>query len=188
MKVITGSARGRKIKTAKTGVRPMAARVKKSVFDMLGNLSGSKVLDVFAGSGALGIECLSRGADSAVFVEKNCSVADILCDNIKNCGFEDRCKVIRSDYEKAVRRIYESGKKFELIFLAPPYALYKQITEKNLSDRFVSLLSENGRIVIEYETGGGAEYENSEQRCRTKKYGGTTVSILAPKCGAQRSV
>ncbi len=168
MKIITGSARGRKIKTARTGVRPMAARVKKSVFDRLGNLCDARVLDVFAGSGALGIESLSRGANSVVFIEKNPAVANILCDNIQKCGFSDRCKVIRSDYEKAARRLRGERERFDLIFLDPPYALYKQTDEKQLSDAFAPLLSENGRIVIEYETGGGAEYESGGENCRTK--------------------
>ncbi len=159
----------------------MAARVKKSVFDRLGNLAGARVLDVFAGSGALGIECLSRGANSVVFVEKNPKVAGMLSDNIKKCGFEEKCEVIRLDYGKTASRLLGGGERFDLIFLDPPYALYKQVSEKNLSDSFAPLLSENGRIVIEYETGGGAEYENGETNCRTKKYGGTTVSILAPK-------
>ncbi|QMU56447.1 MAG: 16S rRNA (guanine(966)-N(2))-methyltransferase RsmD [Candidatus Mycalebacterium zealandia] len=180
MRVITGSAKGRKIKTAQKGVRPMAARVKKSVFDRLGDIAGEKVLDVFAGSGALGLEALSRGADSAVFVEKSSNVADIIAENIKQCGFESQCELIRSDYRKAAERLLSVGKRFDLIFIAPPYALFQKVSNRNLTDCFSPLLSENGRIVIEYETGAVAESENGAENRLTKKYGGTTVSILSP--------
>lgn len=158
----------------------MSARVKKSVFDTLGDLRGMHVLDVFAGSGALGIECLSRGADSAVFVEKSPQVADVIHNNIKQCGFEDRCKVIRSDYRKAAGILIESGRKFDLVFIMPPYALYKKVSDKELEERFSPLLSQNGRIVIEYETGGNDGREESGAKRVTKRYGGTTVSIISP--------
>lgn len=180
MRIITGSAKGRKIKTASKGVRPMTARVRKSVFDTLGDLRGAHVLDVFAGSGALGIECLSRGADSAVFVEKSPQVAEVIHNNIKQCGFEDRCKVIRADYRKAAEILTESGRKFDLVFIMPPYSLYKKISESKLEARFSSLLSQNGRIVIEYETGGEDGGEHSGEKRVTKRYGGTTVSIISP--------
>ncbi|WP_462137274.1 16S rRNA (guanine(966)-N(2))-methyltransferase RsmD [Candidatus Mycalebacterium sp.] len=179
MRVITGSVKGRKIKTASKGVRPMTARVKKSVFDRLGDIGGARVLDVFAGSGALGIEALSRGADSAVFVEKSTHVADIVCENIKQCGFENRCEVIRLDYRKAAQRLLSGEKRFDLIFIAPPYALFQKVSDRNLTDCFSPLISENGRIVIEYETGTAAENENGAENRLTKKYGGTTVSILS---------
>ncbi|MCY4043164.1 MAG: 16S rRNA (guanine(966)-N(2))-methyltransferase RsmD [Candidatus Dadabacteria bacterium] len=180
MRIITGSAKGRKIKTASKGVRPMTARVRKSVFDTLGDLRGAHVLDVFAGSGALGIECLSRGADSAVFVEKSPQVAEVIHNNIKQCGFEDRCELIRADYRKAAEILTESGRKFDLVFIMPPYSLYKKISESKLEARFSSLLSQNGRIVIEYETGGEDGGEHSGEKRVTKKYGGTTVSIISP--------
>ncbi len=181
MRVITGSAKGRKIRTASSGVRPMAARVKKSVFDTLGNIEGARVLDVFAGSGALGIESLSRGADSVVFIEKSSHVADIIRYNIRECGFEDRCEIMHSDYRKTSARLLEKKKFFDLVFIMPPYALYKRVSEKDLTDAFSALLSENGRIVIEYETASaGAKSENGAKRLN-KRYGGTTVSIL--ECG-----
>lgn len=158
----------------------MAARVKKSVFDRLGNICGARVLDVFAGSGALGIECLSREADSVVFVEKSPQVADVIHQNIKQCGFEDRCEVIRADYRKAAGALMKGGREFDLVFIMPPYALYRKVSERDLTGCFSPLLSENGRIVIEYETGAEAESENRSQDRFTKKYGGTTVGIISP--------
>lgn len=177
MRIITGSAKGRKIKTASSGVRPMAARVKKSVFDTLGDISGASVLDVFAGSGALGIECLSRGAKSAVFVEKSLHVAEIIADNIKQCGFEDRCELIRADYRKAAQILIDRKQKADLVFIMPPYALYKKVSGGEIEACFLPLLSQNGRIVIEYESGGG---EVSGKNRVIKRYGGTTISILSP--------
>jgi len=179
MRVITGSAKGRKIRTASSGVRPMAARVKKSVFDTLGNIRDARVLDVFAGSGALGIESMSRGADSVVFIEKSPQVADIIRKNIRNCGFEDRCKIMRSDYRKASARLFENREIFDLVFIMPPYALYKRVSEKNLTDAFSPLLSENGRIVIEYETAEAGTKSEKGAKHLVKCYGGTTVSIMS---------
>ncbi len=183
MKVITGSAKGRKIKTAQNGVRPMAARVKKSVFDTLGDITDARVLDVFAGSGALGIESMSRGAVSVVFVEKSAHVADILAGNIKECGFEYGCEVICADYAKAASRLLDRGEKFDLVFIAPPYKFYERVSGEKLTYCFSPLLSQNGRIVIEYETVGETKHKDFGENCRTKKYGGTTVSIISPKTG-----
>lgn len=157
----------------------MSARVKKSVFDTLGDLNDAEVLDVFAGSGALGIECVSRGAGSAVFVEKSQKVANIIGQNIKECGFEDKCKLIRADYKKAASILTESGRKFDIIFVMPPYALYKKVSRGELEKCFSPLLSQNGRIVIEYETDGDDGKAESGVNRVTKKYGGTTVSIIS---------
>ena len=106
LRVLTGTAKGRKLKVPKgQKIRPMTSRVKKSVFDTLGNISGVSVLDVFAGSGGIGIESLSCGADHVTVIEKDPLVYKIVKENYENCGFTDTAKLICSDYKEALSRL-----------------------------------------------------------------------------------
>jgi len=104
MKVQAGTAKGRKLRIPKNGnIRPTTSRVKKSIFDRLGNLEGFSVLDLFSGSGSLGIEALSRNASEATFVEKQRTTARTLKMNIKSCGFENLSETVVEDFNKAVK-------------------------------------------------------------------------------------
>lgn len=144
MRVITGLARGRKLKTP-TGydVRPTADQVKESMFNILMNdVEGRRVLDLFAGTGQLGIEAISRGAREVVFVDSSPESVKIVKDNLSLCGFE--AAVLRTD---ALRYLDNCGK-FDLIFLDPPYdsELYEQVLDKVNS---IDLLNDGGIIVAE---------------------------------------
>jgi 16S rRNA (guanine(966)-N(2))-methyltransferase RsmD len=103
-------------------VRPSADRVRESVFAALGALDGARVADLYAGSGALGIEALSRGADCAVFVERSASALEALRRNLEQLDLRDRSRVLRSDVRSAIRRLGRRGECFELILMDPPYA------------------------------------------------------------------
>jgi|YNPNPStandDraft_1061719.scaffolds.fasta_scaffold09268_6 16S rRNA (guanine966-N2)-methyltransferase len=122
MRVISGSARGRRLK-APTGrlVRPTSDRVKESVFDLLGlRWDGCRVMDLFAGSGALGIEALSRGAGLALFVEADRSCVSVLVANLRSCALEEKARVIRGDAVRFLRR--RGGfPDFHVVFADPPY-------------------------------------------------------------------
>lgn len=124
MRVIAGSARGRRLATvAGTRVRPTADRVKEALFSILESrfdLGGGRVLDLYAGSGGLGIEALSRGAAAAVFVEQDVEVARILRRNLQTCGFE--AEVLGSTVERALVRLAQRGDVFGGVLLDPPYA------------------------------------------------------------------
>lgn len=144
MRVITGTARGRKLKEpANYDIRPTTDNVKESIFNIIQfDIEGRRVLDLFAGTGQLGIECLSRGARSVTFVDQSREAVELVKTNLKTCGFEAR--VVTDDAIGFLSR----GGKYDLILLDPPYAT-------NLLDKAlviinsVDILSEGGIIVCE---------------------------------------
>ena len=144
MRVITGIARGRRLKTPKgSDVRPTADHVKEALFNILrDDVEGRRVLDLFAGTGQLGIEALSRGAREAVFVDASSDSLKLVKENLSLCGFE--AQVVKSDAISYLSRC----KKFDLIFLDPPYDtdLYEKTLEAIKS---FDILSEGGIIIAE---------------------------------------
>lgn len=121
MRVITGTARGRRLLTlpGTDTVRPTAERVKEAVFSAIQfDIEGRRVLDLFAGSGQLGIEALSRGAAEAVFVDSSAASIDIVNRNLSSTGLSDKSKVIKSDYSSFLLR---QNSTFDIAFLDPPY-------------------------------------------------------------------
>jgi len=121
MRVITGSARGRRLKELEgMETRPTTDRVKEGLFNVLQfDIEGRKVLDLFAGTGQLGIECLSRGAASAVFVDRRPDAVSLAKENLKLCNLTDRARVVAGDSMEFLKAARE---KYDLIFLDPPYA------------------------------------------------------------------
>ena len=147
MHIISGKYRGKKLKGFNIeGTRPTMDRVKESLFGMIQNyVEGSKVLDLFAGSGALGLEAISNGANEAYLIDNNEEAIRVIKDNMKNMN--DDIKVIKSDYKKFLK---ETDLKFDIIFLDPPYR--KGLMGKALKiieER--ELLTESGIVVCEYE-------------------------------------
>ena len=144
MRVITGSARGRKLKTPENyDIRPTTDNVKESVFNIIQfDIEGRRVLDLFAGTGQLGIECLSRGASSAVFVDQSREAVKIVKDNLKTCGLSGT--VVQSD---ALSFLRTCGK-FDIIFIDPPYDsdLYESVLNTVNS---IDILSDGGIIICE---------------------------------------
>lgn len=123
MRVISGMIRGRKLNTIDgSTVRPTADRVKEAMFNILApKLRGTRTLDLFAGSGALGIEAISRGALSAVFVDNNTRVLATLRHNLKNCKITDRATVIQWNIKRNLKCLNAFPKMFDLVFMDPPY-------------------------------------------------------------------
>ena len=144
MRVITGTARGRKLETPTNyDIRPTTDNVKESIFNIIQfDIEGRKVLDLFAGTGQLGIECLSRGAESATFIDENREAIRIIKENLKTCQLKGT--VMQTD---ALSFIRNCGK-FDLIFIDPPYdsKLYEPVLEAINS---VDILSDGGIIVCE---------------------------------------
>ena len=144
MRVITGTARGRRLKTPEgMDIRPTTDNVKESVFNILQfDIEGRRVLDLFAGTGQLGIECLSRGAKEVVFIDQSRDAVKIIKENLKACGFS--APVLQQD---AISYLNNCGK-FDLIFVDPPYdaGLYVPVLEKINS---IDILSEGGIILCE---------------------------------------
>ena len=121
MRVITGSARGAKLKTLEgLATRPTSDRVKEAIFNIIQfDIEGRRVLDLFGGSGQLAIEALSRGADYAVLVDQSAEAVKVIKDNLKKVKFDQKASVFQMDY---LRYLSTSREKFDIIFLDPPYA------------------------------------------------------------------
>src|SRR5881409_2533008 len=137
MRVIAGRAGGVRLTSPKSGVRPTMDRVKSAIFSSLGErVPGARVLDLFAGSGALGIEALSRGAASAVFVERAAPAQAALRANLEALGIE--ADVRRADVRAFVRNVSEAGRTYDLVFLDPPYRDAERLGRELSLDRVVA--------------------------------------------------
>ncbi len=147
MRVITGIARGRKLKELPgMETRPTTDRVKESIFNIIQfDVPGRKVLDLFAGTGQLGVEALSRGASSAVFVDARKDAANLVRENLKLTGFSETGRVVQGDALAFLRSCKE---KFDVIFLDPPYQT-TLLDEALSAIAAIDILSKNGIIVCE---------------------------------------
>lgn len=178
LRVIAGEAKGRRLKSVPgLETRPTADRVRQTLFDILGDVGGERVLDLFAGTGALGIEALSRGASKATFVESDAAAAAVIRDNLAVCGFADRAAVRRSDAEAFLARRAPASARFDLVFLDPPY-------ERGLAfvARLMGLLAdrdrvpEGGRVVVE-SAAGDVDLPDGYRLLRSKIFGRTQITI-----------
>ena len=146
MRIISGTARGRRLKEpANYDIRPTTDKVKESIFNIIQfEIEGRRVLDLFAGTGQLGLEALSRGAGSCVFVDESNAAIKIVGENIKTCGFEKQSQVLRSDALSAVARLG----KFDVILLDPPYdtELLNKVLAKIIE---IDILKVNGIILCD---------------------------------------
>ena len=124
LRIITGTAKGKKLKTLEgEATRPTSERIKEAVFSAIQcDIEGRRVLDLFAGCGQLGLEALSRGAASAMFIDLSREAMEIVKDNVKTAGFFDKSRYLVSDWKNYIRKA--SGRdKFDLVFIDPPYAM-----------------------------------------------------------------
>jgi 16S rRNA (guanine966-N2)-methyltransferase len=195
MRVIAGRAGGIRLDVPKAGVRPTMDRVKAAIFSSLGeSVIGARVLDLFAGSGALGIEALSRGAESAWFVEEDRKSAAAIERNLKKVGLAGR--VLRQDVFQflgrapnltALSRQVSSGASlsFHMIFADPPYQRTKsgeRFTEKLLTNESLpKLLEPDGVFVLEKRPGEKLSETKLWLVVRRKTYGATEVMFLSPR-------
>lgn len=149
MRIIAGTARSLPLKTIEgTDTRPTTDRIKETLFNMLQNeVPGACFLDLFAGSGQIGLEAVSRGAKFAVFVENNKKAAGCIEENIRFTKFTEQCKLIQNDVLTALRSM-EGKYQFDVIFMDPPY---NQFYEKRVLEYLEnsSLIHENTKIIVE---------------------------------------
>ena len=179
LRVISGKARGLKLDTPKNqDVRPTTDRVKESLFNMINSyIMDSNILDLFAGTGSLGIECLSRGAKNCVFVDKSKDSINIVRSNVKKARVENESTILNVDFKDAVKRLSTQNQKFDVLFMDPPYYENMFIECLKSIDKF-NLLDEDGIIVVEHATKD--LFEDSIGRLnksREKKYGNTTLTF-----------
>lgn len=181
MRIITGIAKGRKI-TAPEGMdtRPTSDRVKESLFNIISKkIYGARVLDMFSGTGNLGLEAISRGAEWCTFIEKNNATYKILLENIDNLGFKEKCDLYNRDAFDVLEMLGKKSDKYDIIFLDPPYS--KGLVEKaimGISEK--SLMDDEGIIMSEYDENDIIPEDiNGIKIYRTEKYGRTKISFWA---------
>ena len=175
MRIIAGTARGTRLAPVPRGVRPTADRVRESVFNALGQFFSGDALDLYAGTGALGIEALSRGCKAAVFVEKDRNALAAIRENLRRAGVAGRAEVVAGDVGQVLDRMLTDGRQFNLIFADPPYRI--ATTEVGgLLSRLGALLALGGRVVI--ESGEAPAWGKVSRKGVTRRYGGTYVTIF----------
>jgi 16S rRNA (guanine966-N2)-methyltransferase len=178
MRIIAGTLKGRVLAPVKGRMRPTAAKVREAVFNILGAaVPGVRVLDLFAGTGALGIEALSRGAAAAVFVEEHPQSLHVLRRNLADLGLEDRSTVWSLPVAAALKKLAGRGECFGLAFLDPPYGGGEAEAALRVLAS-LSLLVPGARVVVEHsrretlpEVGGGL------RRLAVRRYGDTQVAF-----------
>ena len=177
MRIISGLAKGLRLAAPKSFlVRPVADKVKGAIFNILGVIEGESVLDLFAGSGSVGLEALSRGASRAVFVDALPASLAILRKNILQCGFSSQASIVRGRVPLVLKFMARRSERFDLVFVDPPY-------DKNLINPTLQALLENklidgeSRVILEHsprESPIHPGFALVDQR----KYGQTFVSFL----------
>ena len=176
MRVITGKARGVVLKTPDGMLtRPTADRVKEALFSIIQfDIPTAKVLDLFGGTGQLGIEALSRGAASAVFVDSQDKACSLIRENLKRTRLDSCARVVRADYMQFLKSTKES---FDIIFLDPPYAeVFLENSLKMITE--IDILQSGGIIVAERPLGKELSFDcPGYTRCKDYKYSKTILTI-----------
>jgi len=179
VRVISGTAKGRPLRAVPgMNTRPTTDKVKEAIFSMIGPyFAGGMVLDLYAGTGGLAIEALSRGMDKAVLIDQDRKAVETIRDNIERAGFADRAEIYRNDAGKALSVMAKRGLVFDLVFLDPPYKLTNmdlvmfQLQEKQmLADGAIIVVEHDAKITYEPQIGDLI-------RSRCSEYGDTAVSI-----------
>ena len=179
MRIISGDARGRTlVAPAGQKTRPTQDYVRESLFNILQfQVNGASVLDLFAGTGALALESISRGAASAVLVDSDRAACEAIRKNIRSVQCADRCRLIQRDYRQALMEIAEKDEKFSLVFLDPPY----RMTETGDMCRELALrglLKHGALILVEHRKGFPPQTEGPFELEQVRKYGDTEISFV----------
>ena len=180
MRIIAGSLKRRTLKAPKGDrTRPTADRVKEALFSMLGSLDGFNVLDLFAGTGALGIEALSRGAARATFVESSLTVVKCMTANVVGLGLAERARIIPALVERAGRQIADNAP-YNVIFCDPPWANIETVWGFLARTDIGRRLAEGGVLVLEHPATKSTDDGLWGELCtlRTRAWGDSAVSIL----------
>jgi 16S rRNA (guanine966-N2)-methyltransferase len=178
MRIIAGALKGRRLSPIKGRVRPTGAKVREAIFDILGAaVLEASVIDLFAGTGALGLEALSRGAKAAVFVEEHPSALKVLGRNLENLGLRDRTRVLPLPVLAALKKLALQGARFTLAFLDPPYggeaaaAAVSALAAAGILEPRSWVVAEHGRREALPETCGSLRLRE------LRRYGDTQVAF-----------
>ncbi|GAB7388095.1 16S rRNA (guanine(966)-N(2))-methyltransferase RsmD [Bacillaceae bacterium] len=180
VRVIAGAKKGRRLYAVPgRGTRPTTDRVKEAIFSMIGPFfSGGTGLDLYAGTGSLGIEALSRGLDRVIFVDENRQAVDTIKRNLAALDFTGKAEVYRNDARRALKALGRRGMRFELVFLDPPYAERRLEGDITMLEE-QGLLAPGGLIVAEHdERDVLPEAIGRLQKVKANQYGITSISIF----------
>ena len=175
MRIVAGSRKGHRIAAPKGVVtRPTSDRVRESAFSIVGPVEGAAVLDLFAGSGAMGLEALSRGAASATFVEFDRAAAETIVRNLDKLGLEG-ATVFREDAVGRLATDAAAGRRYDLVLVDPPYRMLSRFLPA-LAEHLPAVVSEDGIVVVESEA---KEEPELPLRLRTsRRYGSVRVTLF----------
>ena len=178
MRVVAGEWRGHRLAApAGATTRPTADRVREALFSILGSVEGLTVLDLFAGSGALGIEALSRGAAAATFADSSSAALKAVRGNIERLGVDaSRGHVVRSDWRAFLRKAAARGERWDLVFCDPPYRLAHRLA-KDLGDALAPVLAPQARVVS--ESSARQPLRLDLPLLTERRYGDTLVAVHA---------
>jgi 16S rRNA (guanine966-N2)-methyltransferase len=176
MRIIGGAFKGRRLKTPTwDGLRPTSDKLRETLFNILApRIAGAAVLDVFAGTGAVGLESLSRGAARAVFIEQDRRAAELIAANAALCGVEDRCVIIRDRAERALMRAPDD-ERFDVIVLDPPYEF---VPLGEVLDAAVGHLAPGGVVILEHAYRRAAPPVAGARHTRTVRSGDSALTMI----------
>ncbi len=180
MRVIAGNRKGHKLAAPRgLDTRPTSDRVRENIFNLVGPVDGARVLDLFAGSGALGIEALSRGAASAVFVELDADAVRTIKRNLDHVRLTG-ARVVHGDVLRTITQEATAGAKYDLVLVDPPYGMLTEI-QTRLARHLPPLLAADGLLVV--ETDARVEPELPLPIRTSRKYGQTRVTLFEAASG-----
>jgi 16S rRNA (guanine966-N2)-methyltransferase len=174
MRIIAGSRKGARIFAPKGDTRPTGDRVREAAFNLIGPVDEMAVLDLFAGSGAMGLEALSRGAASAVLVESEREAQRTIERNLEKLGLKG-ARILKHDAKRALAAEVAAGRRYDLVLVDPPYRMLDSLLP-TLSTYLPSLLAEDGIVVVESPAGEHPELPFPERTSRT--YGSVRLTVF----------
>lgn len=185
MRVIAGRLKGRRLKPPRSNkIRPTEARLKENIFNILGPyFFDMRVLDLFAGTGAIGLEYLSRGAGSCVFVDSSREAQALVRENLEGTGLEDRARLLAQDFKEALRSLGQEGEVFDEVYIDPPYKktrLYQEALDLILEG---GLLAESGRVILEVQEGYEPHIPGPWELIKEAQYRQTKFVVLSKIAG-----
>jgi 16S rRNA (guanine966-N2)-methyltransferase len=174
MRIIAGSRKGHRIAAPKgRDTRPTSDRVREAAFMLMGPVDGTRVLDLFAGSGAMGLEALSRGAEQATFVEADPRAAAIIQQNLEKLRLTG-ARIVRADALRALAAEASAGAKYDLVLVDPPYDDYSEL-EPMLANHVPAVLAEDGLVVV--ETSDRTQPQLPLEERTSRRYGSARITL-----------
>lgn len=177
MRIVAGSRKGHRIEAPRGVVtRPTGDRVREAVFSIVGSVQGATVLDLFAGSGAMGLEALSRGAARADFVESDAKACRVISENAAKLGLADVARVVRSDVVRALRNTANRGTRYDLVLVDAPYDEWPRL-EAPVGELLPEVVANGGLVVV--ETSSKVEPDLPLALVTSRRYGSARITVFS---------